>query len=93
MTIAGEILAAAGELAGPSGAGRFTRKMTRDHLGADKRSWDYSYSPIFQGMRDDCPDGAPDPGKAYRSVFHRVERGWYELTDRGRSRLNEMRNE
>ena len=82
MTIAGKILAAATEIAGPNGTGRFTRKMIRDRLGVDETSWESSYSPIFQGMRDDHPGGAPNPGSAYSNVFHRVGFGEYRLTSR-----------
>lgn len=80
MSIAGEILAAARELAGPNDTGSFTRKMIRDRLGVDKKPWDSSYSPIFQGMRDDHPGRAPNPGSAYSGVFHRIGRGEYRLT-------------
>lgn len=93
MTIAGEMLCAAREIAGPNGTGRFTRKMIRDHLGVDEKSWDSSYSPIFQGMRDDHPGGAPNPGSAYSGVFHRVGRGEYRLTAKARRRRKTNGNE
>ena len=91
MTIAGEILAAARETAGPDGTGPFTRKMIRDRLGVNKESWDSSYSPIFQGMRDDHPGGAPNPASACNGIFHRVGRGDYQLTAKGKSRAKEQR--
>ena len=91
MTIADEVLAAAMGIAGADGTGRFTRKMIRDRLGVNKESWDSSYSPIFQGMRDDHPGGAPNPGSAYSGVFHRVGSGQYQLTAKGKSRAKEQR--
>lgn len=41
------------------------------------------YTAVFQGMRDDHPGGAPDPGPMFRNVFHRVEHGKYQWSKHG----------
>ena len=89
-THAGRIFDAAAALAGASGRRTFTRKAVREYLGLDNRTWQSGYTAIFQGMRDDHPGGAPQVGDSYSALFHRVDRGTYELSVKGR-RLVEAR--
>ena len=70
--------------------GIFTRKKVRDELGLTQEEWMSGYTAIFQGMRDDHPGGAPDPGRRFRNVFHRVAHGIYELTETGRQLAKEL---
>ncbi len=83
-THASRILDAAAALAGANGRRTFSRKTVREYLGLDNRAWQSGYTAIFQGMRDDHPGGAPPVGDLYSGVFHRVDRGTYELSDKGR---------
>ena len=85
-TNAGRIFCAAAALAGADRRKTFTRKAVREFLGLglDNRTWQSSYTAIFQGMRDDHPGGAPKVGATYTGVFHRVEHGAYELSAKGR---------
>ena len=89
-THAGRILDAAAALAGANGRRVFSRKAVREYLGLDNRAWQSGYTAIFQGMRDDHPGGAPQVGDSHSGVFHRVGRGVYELSGKGR-RLVEAR--
>ncbi len=66
--------------------GIFTRKEVRDKLGLSHQEWMSGYTAIFQGMRDDHPGGAPNPGSRFKNVFHKVAHGKYQLTKIG-SRL------
>ena len=83
-TNAGRILCAAAALAGADRRKTFSRKEVREYLGLDNRTWQSSYTAIFQGMRDDHPGGAPQVGAMYTGVFHRVDHGTYELSAKGR---------
>ena len=89
-THASRILDAAAAQAGANGRRTFSRKTVREYLGLDNQAWQSGYTAIFQGMRDDHPGGAPQVGDSYSGVFHRVDRGTYELSDKGR-RLVEAR--
>lgn len=90
-TIAERILVGAAHLAGRSGSGRFSRVDVRDHLGVDPDVWHRSYNPIFQGMREDHPGGAPRVGEPYARVFRRVERASYELSAKGRTLVKQLK--
>ena len=83
-TNAGRIFCAAAALAGADRRKTFSRKAVREYLGLDNRTWQSSYTAIFQGMRDDHPGGAPQVGATYTGVFHRVDHGTYELSAKGR---------
>lgn len=91
-TIAERILLGAAHLAGRSGSGRFSRVDVRDHLGIDPDVWHRSYNPIFQGMREDHPGGAPRVGERYGRVFRRVERASYELSAKGRTLVQQLKS-
>ena len=91
-TNAGRIFCAATALAGADRRKTFTRKAVREYLGLDNRTWQSSYTAIFQGMRDDHPGGAPKVGATYTGVFHRVEHGAYELSAKGRRLAEENVN-
>lgn len=83
-TNAARIFRAAVALAGVNGRKAFSRKAVREYLGLSNRTWQSSYTAIFQGMRDDHPGGAPQVGAPYSGVFHRVDHGAYELSTKGR---------
>jgi hypothetical protein len=68
----------------------FTRKEIMGCLDIDTHLITSSYSPIFQGMRDDHPGGAPPVAKRFRGIFHRVEYGKYKLTEYGYSLLSKL---
>ena len=61
---------------------RFARKDVRDVLGIDADNWNASYNPVFQGMTD-SPGLAPVPRPEYQQIIRRIERGRYELTEKG----------
>ena len=88
-TNADRIFSAAAILAGVNGRKTFSRKAVREYLGLNNRAWQSGYTAIFQGMRDDHPGGAPQVGASSSGVFHRVDRGTYELSAKGR-RLVEL---
>ncbi len=83
-TNAERIFRAAAVLVGADSRSTFSRKAVREYLGLDSRSWQSGYTAVFQGMRDDHPGGAPQVGELYTGVFHRVDRGTYEMSARGR---------
>ena len=83
-TNAGRTFCAAAALAGADRRKTFSRKAVREYLGLDNRTWQSSYTAIFQGMRNDHPGGAPQVGATYTGVFHRVDHGTYELSAKGR---------
>lgn len=62
----------------------FTRVQVRDFLRLSNRDWQSGYTAIFQGMRNDEPGGAPSVGREFSGVFHRVGKGRYELSDKGK---------
>jgi len=68
----------------------FTRKEVREELRISHETWISSYTAIFQGMRDDHPGGAPNPGSRFRNVFHRIGHGRYQLTEIGWNLAKEM---
>jgi hypothetical protein len=63
--------------------GIFTREQVRQRIGISRDRWMSVYTAIFQGLRDDHPGGAPDPGSEFRNVFNRVEHGKYQLSKDG----------
>ena len=89
-TNASRIFEAAAVLAGTKGRKTFSRKAVREYLGLNNRTWQSGYTAIFQGMRDDHPGGAPQVGASCSGVFHRVGRGAYELSAKGRRLAEEM---
>ena len=82
MTHAGQIFGAA-VFVSRRNNGIFTREQVRQRIGISRDRWMSGYTAIFQGMRDDHPGGAPDPGPEFRNVFHRVEHGKYQLSKDG----------
>lgn len=82
MTLAEQIFRAA-LIVSRQNNGVITRELVRQKICVNREKWNYSYSPIFQGMRDDHPGGAPDPGPIYRNVFHRIAHGKYQLSKIG----------
>lgn len=68
----------------------FNRKEIRDLLGISPHIWNYSYNPIFQGMREDQPGSAPAIAERFKNLFQRIERGRYKLTERGRHLISRM---
>jgi hypothetical protein len=82
MTHAGQIFGAA-VFVSRRNNGIFTREQVRQRIGISRDRWMSGYTAIFQGMRDDHPGGAPDPGPEFRNVFHRVEHGKYQLEGTG----------
>jgi hypothetical protein len=90
MTHAEQIFRSAAELALRRGDGTFSRLDCRELLNLDAYTWTASYSPAFQGMREDQPGGAPPVTRRYRNVFRRIRRGEYTLTEVGRELANEL---
>jgi hypothetical protein len=85
QTRAEEILAAAGQIAGPGGVEEFSRRDIRELAGIARAIWANCYDPIFQGMRADQPGGAPAVGEKFRNVFRQVSRGIHAFTKYGKS--------
>ena len=81
MTHAEEIMQAVAVLV-KSGRIPFSRRDVRNHLGLDREEWNYSYDPIFQGMREQ-PGEAPKVDERFKGVFRRVSHGRYVLTPKG----------
>jgi len=82
MTHAGQIFKAAVVVCRRN-KGIFIREQVRRQIGVSREKWEPGYTAIFQGMRDDHPGGAPDPGSIFRTVFHRFELGKYQLCKDG----------
>ncbi len=72
------------------GNGIFTRDQVRQQIGINHHKWKSGYTAIFQGMRDDAPNGALDPGLRFRNVFHRIQRGKYQLSKDGKRLVDEL---
>jgi len=89
MTHAGQIFKAA-VIVSRRNNGTFTREQVRQQIGVSRDRWMAGYTAIFQGMRDDHPGGAPDPGPMFRNVFHRVEHGKYRLSKVGESLASKL---
>ena len=84
MTIPEEILEAVSILGKEKEMSTFRRLDIRKQIGVDRHKWDYSYSPIFQGMRIDQPGRAPLVGEKFVGIFKQVEYGVHTLTDYGK---------
>lgn len=82
-TLAEQVFRGAVAVSGQNLTERFTRDDVRRQLGVSRDKWGASYNPIFQGMRDDHPGGAPRSAR-FDGVFHRVAQGTYELSAHGR---------
>ena len=67
----------------------FSREDIRSSLGINSEDWTASFSPVFQGMRNDQPGGAPPVKERFRNVFKRIRRGKYMLTDYGATAVEE----
>lgn len=83
MTQSEEIIRAVAELA-KQGRTEFSRKEIRNQIGIGSKKWKNSYSPTFQGMRDDHPGGAPKVAKQFADVLHRVRYGRYIFSPKGK---------
>lgn len=84
MTHPEQIMRAVASLVYRDGVSTFSRKEVRDRIGIDHDEWMSGYTAVFQGMRVDHPGGAPQVGERFRSVFRRMTRGRYTLTDYGK---------
>ena len=69
--------------------GPFARVDVRDKLGISPEEWLWNYAAIFQGMRIDHPDVAPDVGSKFEGAFKNVGYGIYELTEYGEKLIKE----
>ena len=69
--------------------GSFARLDIRDKLGISPEEWLWDYAAIFQGMRVDHPDLAPDVGSKFEGVFKNVGYGIYKLTEYGEKLIKE----
>ena len=69
--------------------GTFARLDVRDKLGISSEEWLWDYAAIFQGMRVDHPDIAPNVGSKFKGVFKNVGYGIYELTEYGEKLIKE----
>ena len=67
----------------------FARLDIRDKLGFSPEEWLWGYAAIFQGMRVDHPDLAPDVGSKFEGVFKNVGYGIYKLTEYGEKLIKE----
>ncbi len=84
MTNADDIIRAVCELF-KKGIKKFTRKDVRDQLGLSAETWSNQYTAIFQAMRDDHDGSPPQLQKKYRDLFHRISRGIFILTSKGKN--------
>jgi len=84
MTNAETILEAVRRIVTLNEQREFTRDQIRRKAEVSREKWVASYSPIFQGMREDQPGGAPDVGPKYRNIFRRVRHGVHTLTEYGK---------
>lgn len=89
MTHPEEIMQAVATLVLRKGQQVFTRKEIRAQIGVSREHWHASYSPTFQGMREDQPGGAPQVAARFKGVFRQVEYGRHTLTRYGRKLLRE----
>jgi antitoxin component of MazEF toxin-antitoxin module len=89
-TLAEQLFRGAVAVSGEDLAAHFTRENVRHQLGVSREKWGSSYNPIFQGMRNDDPGGAPRSA-AFSGVFHRVAKGTYELTTHGRELARKLK--
>jgi len=69
----------------------FSREDVREKAGIKTDIWASSYNPIFQGMREDHPGGAPVVSERFRNVFWQIKHGKYGLTDYGKRLVHEYR--
>lgn len=91
MTISEQIMQAVAVLVDKREIKVFTREEIREQIGVDRERWDASYSPTFQGMREDQPGGAPNVGTKFKKVFRQVEHGKHRLTEYGKELLKEYK--
>ena len=85
MTLAERIVSAVREFVGSNLNAEFTREEVRRHAGVEREEWVASWSPIFQGMREDQPGGAPQVSARFGGVFRRIRHGVHTLTEHGQS--------
>ncbi len=90
MTIPEQIMTGVAIVVRQQGHDVFTRQEIRDALKVDAERWTASYAPNFQGMRIDHPGGAPNVNQVYKGIFRRISYGRYELTDHGKTVLEEF---
>jgi len=83
MTIAEQILKAVSKLVGSDETTVFSREEIRRQADVSRKDWNASYSPIFQGMREDQAGDAPNVGTKYKNVFRQVSYGRHALTEYG----------
>jgi len=67
----------------------FARVDVRDKLGLSSEEWLWDYTAIFQGMRIDHFDIAPNVSSKFEGVFKNVGYGIYELTEYGEKLIKE----
>jgi hypothetical protein len=84
MTHTEQILTAVRRLVGSDLAAEFSRDDIRREASVSQEDWSASYSPIFQGMREDQPRGAPYVGARSHNVFRRIRHGVHPLTEYGK---------
>lgn len=82
-TIAEALLRAVGRVVGSDRNKVFSRADVREAAGVEKRWWEKSWNPIFQGMRVDHPGRAPQQAKKHRGVFRRLSHGLFRVTAYG----------
>ena len=91
MTHTEEIMRAVFILVKQKGKRVFSRKEIRECIGLNQKEWTYKYSPIFQGMRAYPRGKSPSVPKRFRDIFRQVERGKYNLTNKGQQLLKEFK--
>lgn len=89
MTHAEKILDAVSRIVSLDKQAEFSREQIRGKADVTREEWNASYSPIFQGMREDQPGGAPNVGLKFGKVFRRVRHGVHTRTDYGRQLVKE----
>jgi hypothetical protein len=72
------------------GMSTFARVDIRNRLEIAKDKWDNSYSPTFQGMREDTSPHAPNVADKFKNVFRLVSHGKYTLSDYGLELMNQI---
>lgn len=82
-TIAEALLRAVSLVVGSDRKMVFSRAEVREAAGIDRRWWEKSWNPIFQGMRIDHPGRAPKQAKKHRGVLKRISHGRFMLTAYG----------
>lgn len=82
-TIAEALLSAVGRVVGSERKKIFSRADVREAASVERRWWEKSWNPIFQGMRIDHPGRAPLQAKKHRGVLRRLSHGRFKLTSYG----------